>query len=182
MGSPKALLEFRGRPLIQYPLDTLRKFCSEIFIVTQTPDLYQNLGAQVIQDLHRGYGPMGGIHAGLKNASNPWSIVLACDMPLVREELLRGLLEKTLGRDNLLAVLPLAPSGGELQKQPLCAAYSKSAIPFFEERIARNRISLVEHLNPPQALVVPWLELDPADRDAVSFTNLNTPQDLSEGR
>jgi len=184
MGSPKALLDFCGKALIEYPLSLLNEVCSEVFIVTKNPELYQRFRTKILTDLYKRAGPMGGICTGLQHASNPWSIVLACDMPFVRKELLLKLLQQIKNELNLKAVIPIAPAkvGEELILQPLCALYSKNCLPFFHHRIMSNQISLFKSMRHPETKLLPWLELDPEDQDSISFININTTQELEQVR
>lgn len=182
MGESKAFLEFRGKPLIRYPLDILASMCSEVLIVTKEPEQYGGLGARVITDLHADSGPMAGIYAGLSAGARSWSIVLACDLPFVRRTLLEGMAEQARKEPHRKAVIPLAPKapGGEMIPQVLCAAYSRACLSDLEKKIAQGRISLRREMKEPEAKWVPWRELDPEDVRATSFINLNTPEEYEK--
>lgn len=184
MGSPKALLDFRGKALIEYALSLLSEICSEVFIVTKNPELYQKFGTKILTDLYKDGGPMGGICTGLCYAANHWSFVLACDMPFVRKELLPGLLQQLKNEPQLKAVIPSAPAnaGEESILQPLCALYSKNCLPFFHQRLKSGQISLFQSLRETETKIVPWSELDPEDKDAASFININTARELERVR
>lgn len=184
MGSPKALLDFRGKALIEYALSLLSEICSEVFIVTKNPELYEKFGTEILTDLYANGGPMGGIYTGLQHAANHWSFVLACDMPFVRKKLLLGLLKQIKNEPNLKAVIPLAPAnaGEESILQPLCALYSKNCLPFFHQRLTSGKISLFQSMKETETKIVPWSELDPEDKDAASFININTARELERVR
>lgn len=205
MGKPKAFLELHSCPLISYPLRILKLFCSEIFIVTQTPELFSSLlgchspvrgnlyldscfhrndkqQIKILTDLYTEAGPMGGIFTGLENAANRWAIVLPCDMPYVRKELLSGLVNLSIAQSFLEAIVPSCPNktGAETSIQPLCALYSKSCLPVFHKKIQSELVSLLTVLPELECKTIHWLELDPEDSDGISFTNINTPLDLIE--
>lgn len=184
MGRPKAFLEFKKKPLIRHSLDLLATLCPEILIAAKEPELYAGLGAKAVKDIHPGAGPMAGVYAGLESSSCPWCIVLACDLPFVRRELLEGILERIQDDPARHAVIPLAPEtpGGESLPQVLCAAYSKSCLPFLAKKIAEGKVSLKKEFVEPDACLVSWRELDPGDISAASFVNLNTPQEYEKWR
>lgn len=183
MGKPKAFLKIGGKQLIQYPLALLNSICPEVFVVSKKPELYSKFNVKGIQD-EVDAGPMGGIYTGLREASYPWAIVLACDMPFVTREILEGLIRQIRPQSDLQAVIPLAPekSGKELMKQPLCALYSKQAIPTLEKKISSGQISLIESFSEPGARFMHWLSLDPKDREAISFRNLNDPKEFKSAK
>jgi len=172
MGQPKAFLDFKGKALILYPLNLLLSLCSEVLIVTKDPKLYANFGVKIVTDFHLDSGPMAGIYAGLSHALNPWSIVLACDLPFVRPQLLEKLQERAAQELARWAIIPTTPI-----QQVLCAVYSKSCLPYLERKISEGKISLLREMKEPETLYVPWQELDPQDPSASSFINLNTPEE-----
>lgn len=184
MGSPKAFLKLHGRPLIQYPLDVLKPFCSEIFIVTQTPEIFRDFDVKILSDTYTEAGPMGGIFTGLQNAENHWSIVLPCDMPYLRQELIQGLLKQIGAKFSLEAIVPVSldKNSSETSVQPLCALYSKNCLPLLYRKIKAQEVSLISVLTELETCFVHWLKLDPEDNAGISFTNLNTPLDLEEAK
>ncbi len=182
MGQPKPFIEFKGKILIRYSLDLLKSICSETLIVAKDPKPYISLGATVVTDMHESASPMVGIYAGLSKASYDWTILLACDCPFVRKELIEGLIKKLKESPNLRAVIPLAPEipGGKPIRQVLIAAYNKSVLPHLEKKISEGRFSLMRELSEPEACFVNWKELDPQDPNASSFININTPDDFQK--
>jgi len=175
MGQPKAFLDFKGKALIRYPLDLLTSLCSEVLIVTKDTELYANFRVKVVTDFHSDVGPMAGIYAGLSHAAHEWCVVLACDLPFVRLKLLKRLQERTAQEPDRHAIIPTSPT-----PQVLCAAYSKTCLPYLERKIAEGRTSLLREMKEPQTLFIPWQELDPEDRSASSFINLNTPEEYEK--
>jgi molybdopterin-guanine dinucleotide biosynthesis protein A len=87
MGTDKALLNFRGRSLVEIAVEKLRGFCVEVSIVGEREDL--SLFAPVVTGERADCGPAAGIEAGLKAATGEWAMFVPVDVPLVPEELLR---------------------------------------------------------------------------------------------
>ena len=184
MGCPKMFLDFNGKPLIRYSLEALGHVCSEIMIVTQTPDLFKGVNAKVVTDAVTQAGPMGGLFTGLECAQNHWSIAIACDMPYIRKELLNGLIAQLHSKIYKEAIVPLGPEnvGREGGRQPLCALYSKNCLPVLHRLIMAGRVSLLQSLSELETQFLSWLDLDRDDREGISFLNLNTPPDLKLAR
>src|SRR3989344_5760096 len=88
---PKALFRLGGKPLIDYSLGILKEFCEEIMIVTGNPELFDKYEEKIIVHGQNEGRPTEGIFKGLEAAKGKWSIVLKCDMPYVRRELLEGM-------------------------------------------------------------------------------------------
>ena len=87
MGRDKALLPFRGRPLVEIAVEKLRSFCSAVSIAGNRDDLAP--WAPVVHEERIDSGPGAGIEAGLKACKQPWALFVPVDGPLVPEALLR---------------------------------------------------------------------------------------------
>lgn len=89
----KGLLDFKGRPLIEYALDRVRPFCSSTVISANAQlDDYQAYGYHVVPDVPRYAlrGPLAGIYSGGLTllASRPEAIqILPCDSPFLPPDL-----------------------------------------------------------------------------------------------
>ena len=100
MGSNKALLRIDDREtLIERVVNNLKPLSDDIVLVSNAPELYADLPVRQTADLFPGAGPLAGLHAGLQTARHPWSLVVACDMPLVDHRLVRFMILLTQGHD-----------------------------------------------------------------------------------
>jgi molybdopterin-guanine dinucleotide biosynthesis protein A len=85
LGGAKALVELGGRPLISYPLTTLRAVLDEVAVVakpdTQLPALPP--GVEVWVEPLRPRHPVAGIIEALRRAGGRPVLVCAADMPFV---------------------------------------------------------------------------------------------------
>ena len=79
----KALLPFRGKPLIRHQLDLLQPLFSEILISANNPAPYADLGIRVVPDIFAEPCSLSGIHALLEAVTAPRLFVVACDMPFL---------------------------------------------------------------------------------------------------
>jgi molybdopterin-guanine dinucleotide biosynthesis protein A len=91
MGRNKALMDFRGRPLIQRQIDLLSPMFEEILIGANDPAPYARFGLRVVPDLLSERCALTGIHALLKAAARPRVFVVACDMPFLHPALIAHL-------------------------------------------------------------------------------------------
>lgn len=113
MGADKALLEFRGRPLVEIALEKLREFCMEVSIAGNRDDL--GGFAPVVREERVDCGPAAGIEAGLKASQQEWAMFVPVDVPLVPGELLRRWAEDViaLGGNGMGASFLLSNAGRE---------------------------------------------------------------------
>ncbi|MCU1336833.1 MAG: transporter related [Bryobacterales bacterium] len=169
MGQDKALLPWKGATLVQSVAQEVLQAAGSVTLIG-TPEVYGNLGFPVIPDLIAGCGPLGGLHAALSATSAEWNLVVACDMPSVTHELLEELLAaaEQSGAD---ALVPETPDGLE----PLCAVYHARLLPAVESAIQSKLLTMHDFVSTIRARL--W----PAP-DASVFRNMNTPEQLLEGR
>ena len=91
-GRDKSLLTVDGRLLLERSLDNWGSLFAEVIIVSESGGKFSFLkDVKETADIYRGRGPLGGVHAGLKLSSSPWSFVAACDMPHIDKELIAHL-------------------------------------------------------------------------------------------
>ncbi len=170
MGANKALMPYKGRPLIQYSLDLAYSFTGEILISANNHDL-DHLGFRVVKDLLPVKAPLAGIHAGLKASPTDWNLVLTCDMPNVTI----GLIDRLIAalNENLRIVLPHHDGFVE----PLCGFYHRNLIHLVETNIASGNLSLHDLPGAAPHLFVVMDDVPPEER-ALLFRNVNERKDL----
>jgi molybdopterin-guanine dinucleotide biosynthesis protein A len=183
MGRDKALLTYDGVTLVERALTTLRAVCETVAIAGDRADLAEF--APVIADVYAGSGPLAGFHAALRESRHAWNIFLGVDMPLVRPEDLRRLMDTAHAASDPAAgegthpvlrakvVAVVAEADGRLQ--PLCGIYRSSLADAFARAIGAGDLAVVPALETicgPNGMVrVPF--------DAGVLANLNTPEDVA---
>ncbi len=170
-GRDKALLEFRGRPLIAWVVDTLRELGDDLIIVSNQAEAYTEYGGRVVPDHDPPCGPLGGIAAGLAAARHELGVFVACDMPFLNPAVLRLLISRAAEAD---AVVPRFGNDFE----PLHAVYRRTCLPDVERRIAACDLAAVSFFRDVRLLVVAESEWRALDPDGRSTLNINTPEDL----
>ena len=168
MGRDKALLESGGKRLVDRVAEAVACAAGNVTLIGD-PVLYGGLGYPVLADRLPGCGPLGGICTALDASKAEWNLILACDMPGVRADFLKSLLDAAVRR-GVDCLLPVGESG---LPEPLCAVYRRGAARAIGQALAGGIRKITD------ALAGLRVELLPAD-DAGQFRNLNTPEDWIE--
>jgi molybdopterin-guanine dinucleotide biosynthesis protein A len=170
MGADKALLEFRGRTLLERALATLSQVCPTVAIVGD-PARFSNYGA-VLEDVYAGCGPLAGIHAALARSSAEWNLILAVDMPFVSEELLSYLFS-TAEQSGAVVTVPRTEKG----LQPLCAVYRREFASVADRALKAQKYKIDAAFDGLTIREVGERELKKEGFSGQSFFNINTPED-----
>ena len=168
-GKDKGLVELNGSPLIQYVIDKLSQQDVSITInANRNLDSYQAF-APVVSDSFPDYpGPLGGIHAGLKNATTAWVGFVPCDSPQISDDLVERFCAAVKEDSDILVA-----HDGEF-KQPVFTLFHKRVLPKLEaflERGDRKIILLYKEC------VTEYVDFSDAPN---CFVNLNTPEELTQ--
>jgi molybdopterin-guanine dinucleotide biosynthesis protein A len=173
MGFPKAFMPVGKKRSIECILEVFRDLFEEIVIVTNASEHFREFGDIRIESDHvDGCGPLGGIYTGLRVISKEKAFFAACDMPFLERDLITRLLEVSR-EDDRECVIPVSHRGIE----PLHGVYSRSVLPALEEALRQNDLSVRALLS---RCACRYVEV--TQRDATSFTNINTPGDLNKVR
>jgi molybdopterin-guanine dinucleotide biosynthesis protein A len=92
-GQDKGLINWQGRPLIEWLHDVVRPLTDDLLVsCNRNQSRYAMYADRLIADEVEGFpGPLAGICAGLAAAHNRWMLVLPCDTPLIDRPLLQSL-------------------------------------------------------------------------------------------
>lgn len=173
MGRDKGLLPFGNATMVEYIWDQVKEIGGEHFLVSNKPQDYEQFGLPVYEDVIPDIGALGGIYTSLHYASQPYCLLLACDMPFVNLPLIEFMVD--LASQHDLVIPQLAP---EEYAEPFRALYSKACLPAIETAIADGKRRVISFF---PAISIRYIEreeihrFDPTER---SFFNINTPQEL----
>ncbi len=170
----KAFIRVGGQRIIERNLGIMKRLFSEVFIVTDRPELYLYPGVRLLADIHDTRGPMAGVFTALFNASNPWVFISACDMPFVNGSVIEYMASK---RDEHDAVVPKS-SRAQGSAEPLFAFYSRRLLPSMEKAVLTGKKGLKDFLGDKRVQYISRAEIKGIDPDGASFINLNTPEDV----
>jgi molybdopterin-guanine dinucleotide biosynthesis protein A len=125
MGSPKALVDLGGRPLVAWALAAARDAGLEAVVVAKPGSALPPLDVPVWPEPEAPAHPLTGIVAALERAAPRAIVVLACDMPFVPAGL--------IARLAALSALAAAPPG-----EAFPARYAPAALPVLRAGLERE--------------------------------------------
>lgn len=170
-GTNKAFAEVRGVRLIERTIRVMGPVCPRLLLVTNTPAEYAYLQLPMVEDLIKGLGPLGGIYTGLEVIDDENGLFVACDMPFLREDLLRYMV--TL-RGDFDAVVPRI----DWMVEPLHALYTKKCLPSLRKFIRSQELQILKFFQKIRVRYLEEEEIRKVDPDLKSFFNINRPEDL----
>ncbi|NMG10677.1 molybdenum cofactor guanylyltransferase [Brasilonema sp. UFV-L1] len=180
MGRDKALIPIQGIRLLQLVCRIAQSCADIVYVVTPWQERYQDLLPSTVQFIkevplssetgseQQAHGPMIGFAQALESVQTDWVLLLACDLPNLRVEVLQEW-ATTLDsvEDEAIAALVPQAKGWE----PLCGFYRRRCLS-----------SLVEYINQGGRSFQEWLKQHPVKalplRDPQMLFNCNTQQDL----
>jgi len=163
MGTNKALLEYRGKRLIDNAIQILQHHTQNILISSN--EIIPNISFPFNEDEFIEIGPMGGLYSCLKASKTELNLIIPCDVPNIKPSFYKLLMENSDGFD---AIIPRLPDG---KLEPLIACYKKSILPIIKECIYQKDYKMVRLL---EKLNVKYIEVESTE----SFKNINSPKDL----
>jgi molybdenum cofactor guanylyltransferase len=173
MGRDKGLVPLAGKPMAQHVIDRVRDLGDEILITTNRPQDYAFTGVRLVGDTRPGTGALGGLHTALSAARGETVLVVACDMPLASRPLLEHLLSRAPQAD---VVIPRRDG----EYEPLCAVYAKRCLAFVEAALDAGQRRVISFFPQVRVIAVEEAEWSAYDPEALTFFNVNTPQELAE--
>jgi molybdopterin-guanine dinucleotide biosynthesis protein A len=165
-GCDKARAAVDGQPLLARLAERIAPAAARITVIADTPGKYADLGLRTLADLHPGGGPMSGLQAALHDSTQPWLLLLSCDLVLVRPAWIERLLAARAEQAMIVAFRH------ELW-EPLIALYHRRLLPEVDRRLRDGRRRMQSLLHDCGAIAIPIPEDWPAMNQA------NTPAELA---
>lgn len=174
-GTVKALLPLGDARIIDRQLAALAGLVDETFVVANDPGPFAAMGLRVVPDRVSGAGALGGLLTAIADSAAPATIVLACDLPFVTAAFLSFLAAECRGD----VALPRTADG----YHPLCACWSRGALPEIERRVAAGGLRIVDALSALRVREIGPGEVARFDRPAGTLLfNVNTPHDYERAQ
>jgi molybdopterin-guanine dinucleotide biosynthesis protein A len=170
-GVDKGALEIGGRAIIEGQIALLHQLTPDLVIVASEATAYAQLGVPVLVDEVAGVGPLGGIATALAHTHQPYTLIVACDMPFLSLAFLQHLVARVRGVE---VALPRSEDG----YHPLCAAYARTVLPAVRARLSDRRLDVIGLVRELRIAEIGPEELAAFDPGRVMLSNVNTPQDL----
>ncbi len=133
MGAPKeAVLLDDLRPMIQHVLDAVRPLGFPVFVSCRAEpgEFLRGLGPPLIPDAEAFKGPLAAVARGLEVSGARRLMVVCCDQPLLRTDLLRRLVDATDERPAFFG------NGSGRSLAPFPGVFPASALPAMREALA----------------------------------------------
>jgi molybdopterin-guanine dinucleotide biosynthesis protein A len=166
MGTDKALLLYKGIPLVSHAVSLLKQVCSNVIISANTTG-YAFTGCDVFPDEFTISASMAGIATALAHSETEWNVVLSCDMPLIDPGFIRSMLDVKTGYDVI------APIHADASIEPLCAVYNKRVMDTLIHHLSEGQYSLRNFI-----LESAYRLIETGSSRAM-FLNVNTEQDFN---
>ncbi len=167
MGRDKALLVLEGEAMAQRAAGVLGSFLQAPVALVGAPARYAHLGLPVVEDRFPGDGPLAGIEAALSSTyTRDWNLIVACDMPHLRVDILRGLAAEADAHPEALCIMAVSSRGAE----PLCAVWRREFGPVARAALAAGRRKVRDVVAEVQ---VAHFQIN----EDSALTNVNTPAD-----
>jgi molybdopterin-guanine dinucleotide biosynthesis protein A len=187
MGADKALIPFRGRPLVEHALEILRGAGLTPSIAGSRSPL--GAFAAVLQDAAPDNGPLGGICAALGSTEAQRAVFVPVDLPLLPSSLIFRMVRHA---ETTGAAVTVAQAAGFTQTFPV--VLNRAALPWLEAELAAGRLGCFRAFEAAAASLGQQINVieveDAAATGAIThpeglapdrwFANLNTPVDLRD--
>jgi len=186
IGGDKPFKLFKDKPLILWVYEAVLPFTLKVYLSVKSPEqgerllsLIQSASAKnrhplniaVVQDVVPFEGPLAGVYSLLSETKEEEILILTCDQPLIKTELLERLLRQR-------AEACLFEMEGKVEPFPI--KLKRSLFPYLEEFIMiskkksiKNFLNLLENYNK-------LIKLSLKEEEAKFLKNINTLQELEE--
>jgi molybdenum cofactor guanylyltransferase len=173
MGADKAFVTLDGRTLLARALKVARSMTVNVRIVGDAAK-YAAF-APVVEDVFRGCGPLGGIHAALRASHAELNFILAVDVPFASRTFLEYLITRARITPSAMVTVARTSEGW----QPLCAVYRREFANAAENALHAGRYRIDALFDEARTQVIREDELESAGFSQRIFRNVNTPEELA---
>lgn len=174
MGFDKQFLKLRDKYIIEMIAEKLKSVFNEIILVTSRPEEHSKYGFKLVEDEVKGFGPLAGIHVGLKSSGSMYNYIVACDMPFLNLKYMKYMMELIQQHEgNVDGVITKLGEWIE----PFNAFYSKNLICRIEENIKKDKRQINLLLQDSNMIYVSEAKAREFSPDWEMFTNINTFKD-----
>lgn len=166
-GADKGLVDYRGRPLVEWVIAALVPQVGEIVIsANRNLDVYAAYGRRVLPDSLPGFpGPLAGVLAALDAVTADWLLVAPCDTPHLPADLAARLLAAAHAAGS-----PIAVAADDARTHHTCFVARTDLVDDLAAFLARGERAVHRWQAAHHPAVVHFA--------AAGFANLNRPGDL----
>ncbi len=139
MGTNKAELIYQGQTFVKTLLSKAKALGIEQIYISG----FKEDGITTVWDIYPEQGPIGGIHACMKQVKTPYCIVIPVDVPQIPTKVLEKLIEFHEKNESRAAEheLPVLIKHGE-RRENLIGIYPVQMADYIEDRIKKGKLSV----------------------------------------
>jgi molybdopterin-guanine dinucleotide biosynthesis protein A len=182
IGNEKAMMNFFGRTLTEWVVDSLRDVVDEIVVVARDGEQMARLHRTVSNvnltcDEIPGCGPIAGLVAGMSSSRGEFCMAVGCDLPFLSSKVADKLFQLAYGYD---AAVPFRSDG---TFEVLHAVYHRErVIEACRKALDRGERKILVPLSNLNVNYVDADQLRPLDPDLLTLLNINTMADFAAAR
>ena len=121
MGSDKGLLTINDKTFVEHVIVAMKPLVDKIIIVSNNKD-YDQFGYRRVDDSIKDSGPLAALYSGLKHSETEFNLVLSCDIPMIKTEILKKLVDTDLENYEVVQI------ESNTKTMPLIAMYKKQCM------------------------------------------------------
>ena len=170
MGSDKGLVVFRRKKMVQHVINKLMDSgFTDPVIVSNNYD-YKEFGLEVIEDVIKDKGPLGGIYSALMHSKTDLNLIISCDVPFIQTKVIELLINNI--EDQAVTVLC-----HDYQIHPLIGVYNKKVLKNLKWHLDEDNLKVLSFI---QFCGVKIIDTNDYFKDLSinCFENINTKNDL----
>ncbi len=175
MGEDKALISYNGVAILQHVYQVAAACTENVYVLSPWNERYQQIlspKCKYLIESQPGRGPLFGFAEGLSQIPNDWILLLACDLPLLKVEILQGWIERLPQLPSSISAL--APQRSVIW-EPMCAFYRREVLTELQDFLQAGGRSFQKWFS---HICVEALSVD--SEISLMLHNCNTPSDLEE--
>lgn len=171
LGKDKTGLVVGGLDVLERMHAAMARHFDRVCLVGGNGEAASRLGLEWVRDASPGWGPLGGIQAGLEHCRGSHAFFAACDLPFFDGNFAAYLAGQVNGYD---AVVPTYRGFFE----PMYAVYGRSCLPAIASALARGDRRVTAFFPHVKGKLVPEEVIREFGHPQVLFFNINTVDDL----
>jgi molybdopterin-guanine dinucleotide biosynthesis protein A len=168
MGRDKLLVDLNGETLVARAVREFGGAFDTVLLSVAGTKKY-DVPAEPVEDVFKGCGPLGGLHAVLLRTEDEGVFLVAADMPFATAEAALKVVSACGGAEICV------PAWEDGRVEPLFAYYKKELAARAEKLLREGRRSMRSLLEVSRVATVPAASLG----EARLLENVNTPEDLA---
>jgi molybdenum cofactor guanylyltransferase len=171
-----------GPTLLERTVEIMAGYTEDVVVVLNDPQDWPTLRAKLVADAFPDGGVLGGIWSGLSAIAHDHAFVVAGDMPLLDEALIRWMIEQPRTYDVLVPRVGGGRARNKLGVESTHAIYSRRCRHAIQRQLEAGNPQIIGFF---PHVVVQYVEPEVVarfDPDGVAFRNINTPEELADVR